>query len=379
MIVLAPSHSGLPLICRLFAGPAAPPDDRSAPSHSGLPLTCKKFAEPAPWPQIRTVQRVSIVGIVANPASGRDIRRLVSGASVFGNPEKAGMVFRLLAGLGAAGVERALMMPAADGLSGTLRRQWRARDAAAPYPALEELVMPLTGTADDTTRAVEGMLAAGVRAIVVLGGDGTHRVVAKACGDTPLCALSTGTNNAFPEMRETTVAGLATGLVATGRAAENVLRREPALAVEVDGAAPDLALVDVAVSSERFIGARALWRAASVSELFVTHADPGAIGLSAIAGMLVPHARGVHVRLGAGRTLQVPLAPGLVAPVEVAEVQTMTPGEPLPLAPATGCIALDGEREIERPTARGGAVRLTDGPLRIDVDAVMHDAAIRLE
>jgi len=30
----------------------------------------------------------------------------------------------------------------------------------------------------------------------------------------PICALSTGTNNAFPEMRETTVAGIATGLVA---------------------------------------------------------------------------------------------------------------------------------------------------------------------
>ena len=65
------------------------------------------------------------VGIVANPASGRDIRRLVAGASVFGNADKAGMVFRLLCGLGAAGVERVLMMPAADGLT-TLQRQLRA-------------------------------------------------------------------------------------------------------------------------------------------------------------------------------------------------------------------------------------------------------------
>ena len=30
------------------------------------------------------------VGVIANPASGRDIRRLVTGASVFGNAEKAG-------------------------------------------------------------------------------------------------------------------------------------------------------------------------------------------------------------------------------------------------------------------------------------------------
>ena len=46
------------------------------------------------------------VGVIANSASGRDIRRLVAGASVFGNADKAGMVFRLLAGLGAAGVAR---------------------------------------------------------------------------------------------------------------------------------------------------------------------------------------------------------------------------------------------------------------------------------
>ena len=134
--------------------------------------------------------------------------------------------------------------------------------------------MPLTGTARDTTRAVEAMRAQGVKAIVVLGGDGTHRVVAKACGDTPIVALSTGTNNAFPEMREATIAGLAAGLF-TG---EHVIR-EPALKV-----GDDLALVDVAVSSVPFVGARALWRADSITELFVTRANPGAVGLSAIAG-----------------------------------------------------------------------------------------------
>src|SRR3954453_19974743 len=170
------------------------------------------------------IQRNSqIVGIVANPASGRDIRRLLAGASVFGNPEKAGMVFRVLAGLKAAGVELALMMPAADGLSVTLHRMFTAhRDT--PLPELHELDMRLTGKAADTTHAVEEMLERGVRALVVLGGDGTHRVVAKACGDVPLCALSTGTNNAFPEMRERTVAGIATGLGATGRAAPDGLR-----------------------------------------------------------------------------------------------------------------------------------------------------------
>lgn len=304
------------------------------------------------------------VGVIANPASGRDIRRLVAGASVFGNADKAGMVFRLLSGLGATGVERVLMLPAGDGLSVTLHRHLRtARD----LPVLEELQMPLDGSARDSTEAVLRMREAGVRAIVVLGGDGTHRVVAKACGDVPLCAISTGTNNAFPELRETTVAGMAVGHVASGRAA--ALRRECALRV-----GDDLALVDVAVSRERFIGARAVWRPEDVSELFVTFANPAAVGLSAIAGALatLPRAggRGLHVRLGPGRTVIVPVAPGLVAPVSVAEHRVIELGEETALEPGVGTIALDGERELER---RGEAttVTLVPGPLTIDVEATL--------
>src|SRR5262245_8093983 len=120
----------------------------------------------------RLWQRYSqMVGIVANPASGRDIRRLVAGASVFGNPEKAGMVYRVLVGLAAAGVDKAVMMPAADGLGWTLERLMKAHGKPLP---LEILDMPLTGTAQDTTRAVHAMR--GAKAIVVLGGDGTHRI-----------------------------------------------------------------------------------------------------------------------------------------------------------------------------------------------------------
>lgn len=332
----------------------------------------------------------ALVGVIANPASGRDIRRLVAGASVFGNADKAGMVFRLLAGLGAGGVERVLMLPAADGLSTTLHRHLHARRTvpafagAGPFPALEELDLALDGTARDSAIAVERMVAAGVRAIVVLGGDGTHRVVARACGDVPLCALSTGTNNAFPEMRETTVAGIATALVATGRAGDGALRREAALAVEVPGGGADLALVDVAVSRERFIGARALWRPDDVSELFVTFANPSAVGLSAVAGALEPlprgGGRGLHVRLASGpddaaRTVHVALAPGLVVGVPVAAHRVVELDEHVEIAAGPGTVALDGEREIERRRDEPVTVRLVRGPLTIDVDAVMRSAA----
>jgi predicted polyphosphate/ATP-dependent NAD kinase len=319
-----------------------------------------------------------VVGIVANPASGRDIRRLVAGASVVGNADKAGMVLRVLAGLHAAGVERALMMPAGDGLSAGLHRLLKAHPS--PTPALELLAQRLTGTAADTAAAVETMGAAGVQAIVVLGGDGTHRIVARACGELPICALSTGTNNAFPEWRETTVAGLATGLVATGRGGPGALVREAALHVERAGAAPDLALVDVAVTRERFVGARALWRAEELRELVVSFADPGAVGLASLAGMLRPLARrggrALHVRLApdAELALDVALAPGLISRIGVAGFRELAPGETVALG-AGGSIALDGEREIELAEGERATVRLGDGPLRIDVDAVMAHAA----
>lgn len=332
------------------------------------------------------------VGVIANPASGRDIRRLVSGASVFDNGEKGNMVYRLMVGLAAVGVERVLMMPAASGLYDSLERTLRAASSSSaahqPMPDLELIEMKVRHTARDTIDSLAEMEHRGVSAVVVLGGDGTSRIVARHCAtDLPLCTLSTGTNNAFPEMREATVAGIATGLVATGEVGDEALRREKILRVGLNGdAAHDCALVDVAVNSERFVGARALWRPRNISEIVVSSARPDAVGLSSIAGLLDPTSRdaphGLHIRLtapeDADTVLTVPLAPGLVVPVGVAEVNRIEPGETVELTPGTGSVALDGEREIEIGASDEVEVRLDPGgPLTIDVGAAMREAARR--
>ena len=54
--------------------------------------------------------------IMANPASGKDIRRLVAHGSVFDNQEKVRMVRRILVGLAAAGVRDVLYMPEGYGI-----------------------------------------------------------------------------------------------------------------------------------------------------------------------------------------------------------------------------------------------------------------------
>ncbi|WP_457806252.1 NAD(+)/NADH kinase, partial [Stenotrophomonas maltophilia] len=133
-------------------------------------------------------------------------------ASVFDNGEKGNMVYRLMVGLAAVGVERVLMMPAASGLYDSLERTLRAASASSgtklAVPELELVEMTVRHTVRDTIDSLAEMTRRGVSAVVVLGGDGTSRVVARHCGtDVPLCTLSTGTNNAFPEMREATVAG----------------------------------------------------------------------------------------------------------------------------------------------------------------------------
>lgn len=327
------------------------------------------------------------VGVVANPASGRDIRRLVAGASVFDNAEKGNMVYRFMVGLAAVGVERVLMMPAASGLFDGLERNLRSnavRGDRQRVPELELIGMTVRHSARDTIEAVERMIERSVAAIAVLGGDGTNRIVARHCSNIPLCTLSTGTNNAFPEMREATVAGLATGLVVTGKVGEECLRRQKILRVGLnDEPDHDCALVDVAVNTERFVGARALWRARDISEVFVASAAPDAIGLSAVAGLLdqVPRSsnHGLRVKLTAPEdaefSIAVPLAPGLVVPMGIAGHDRIRSGETVKLEPTSGCLALDGEREIELGPEDRASVRLdVNGPMTIDVGAVMRTA-----
>jgi len=322
------------------------------------------------------------VGVIANPASGRDLRRVLGWASVVPSTEKVNVVLRLLGALGQQGVGLAWMAPDSAGIAAQVREAAaRARaQRGLPMPELRLLDLPVRDAASDSADAAAAMAALGVRVIAVLGGDGTHRAVAARCGDVPLATLSTGTNNAFPELREATQVGLAAGLVARGRVdPATALRRNKRLRVRGDGV-DEIALVDVALTRQRATGARAVWRAEDLSALYVSFGEPGTIGLASIAGLSHPVARtdpwGLALRLGRGRVLQAPLLPGVLQPVAVAAARRLRPGVPEPLPAGTGTVALDGEREIEGDDRRPLTVELElAGPLTIDVDAVLAQAA----
>jgi hypothetical protein len=328
-----------------------------------------------------------VVGILANPASGRDVRRLVAQASVFPMVEKSNMIQRILSALGSVGVGKVVMMPDTGGITARVRHALETGSAhhARHWPEVLFLDMLIESSEMDTIRAVERMVTLGVAVIIVMGGDGTHRVVAKVCKKTPLIALSTGTNNTFPEIREATIAGLAAGLVATDRVrAEDVSLRNKVLHVDLNGAGHEIALVDLCVSTECWIGTRALWQPKCLRELFVTFASPASIGLSTIAAYVHPVNRwaayGLRLRLappGEGMfTVSVPIAPGLMEPVGVVELKEIHPKEIHAFETLRGTIAFDGERNFEFNGSDRPRVWLEmEGPLTIDIDRVMLNAA----
>jgi hypothetical protein len=307
-----------------------------------------------------------IVGIIANPVSARDIRRIISHAGNLQITDRANILLRILAGLAATGIRQVVMMPENAGIYGHLRRALNRQMPAdkARFPQLQLLDMTVTGQAADSATAARIMRKMDVGAIVVLGGDGTHRVVISESGNIPIAGVSTGTNNAFPKMHEPTVTGLAAGLAVTG-------------AVPAAVAYADNKRLDVAIVREQFVGSRAVWKADGFRELFVAFGEPGNIGLSSIAGLIAPVGRtspfGRRIIFEnpevAPFRVAAPIAPGLIEDIGIARVETLDFDTPTPLTVGSGSIALDGEREItfsERDrihvTLRAAAFRTIDVP-----------------
>jgi predicted polyphosphate/ATP-dependent NAD kinase len=328
-----------------------------------------------------------VIGIIANPVSARDIRRVVANAASLQIADRANIVLRVLAALAASGIEHVLMMPDRGGIAGHVTRGIeRSRNQGEHrFPSVSYLDMPVTGTVNDTHCATRLLRKVGVAAIVVLGGDGTHRAVVSQCTTIPIAGISTGTNNAFPEHREPTVTGLATGLAAMGRVPKGIaFASNKMLRVAVDDTT-DIALVDAAFVTDGYAGARAVWRMHTLRELFVTFADPEVIGLSAIAGLIEPVSRrapgGLMVRFAppqdAPMILDAPIAPGLIETVGVDDWRRMPSGISFAPSSSAGSIALDGERELSFCERDEVSVTLIDNAfLTVDVAAIMKFSAV---
>jgi len=306
-----------------------------------------------------------IVGLIANPASSKDIRRLVGLGRVVDVEEKANIGARFLVGLTAAGPVRVLAL---DDRSGLLRRavHMARRDA----PEVEFLSVVAVAEEADTRAAAAELRKVGASAVAVIGGDGTARAAVEGWPDAPLVPLAAGTNNAVGIRHEPTVVGAATARAVTDPNRASAFVSIPRLDVLTKSGTAS-ALVDVVGVRSPWTGARALWEPSELTEAFTANIHPRAIGIAAISAAFGPLARdrGRYLRFGPGRTVTATLGPGMVRSIDVAEVRDLDMGGSIRIRSESRLLALDGERRLAGDAA---AVKLAPGPRLLDVTAAMR-------
>ena len=318
-------------------------------------------------------QRNSRIAICVNPMAGRDVRRLAARASMVTHEAKMDCVARVAAGADAMGVDEIFIV----------REPFRIAERALEWMSLNANVtlldIELTHDMADTERAVSAFRSHGVDHIVALGGDGTHRVIVKTAPDIYLIPLSTGTNNVFPLTIEATIAGEVAALGAMRLLPEaRLCPRAKVAKLAIDTRVRDIGLIDVVRIENDFVGNYRPFDPAKLREMVLTRAEPDAIGMSPIGGLVDPVGAdddcGLYVRLGEGHSRRVPISPGYFRDVHISETGRLLLGHRRTFD-SVGLIAIDGDRLHRIEPGEHVSVEVNrDGPRVYDVAASMRFA-----
>lgn len=308
---------------------------------------------------------MATVGIIASPIAGKDVRRLVANAGSVGDADKVAIIRRAALGAIEGGATRLLL------LDDSRHLVLRALDGVHDVD-VELIDLATMGTGRDSVRAAAMLAKEDVGAVLVFGGDGTNRDVAKGWIDAPIVPVAVGTNNVFPLHLESTICGVACGLVASGVVGlDEVATRAKVIHVVFEDDEPDLGLVDVVLVEGDFIGSRAVWHTDDLRTAVFAIADPSSVGLSSIGAAVRPTGfvddAGVLVHMGDGPTVvRAPVGPGTFASVGIADHARLELGAEV-IITGPGVLAFDGERD--HVLGPGQTARLTirrDGPWVID-------------
>lgn len=319
------------------------------------------------------------IGIIANPSSGKDIRRLVSFATTINNHEKTNICKRIILAAQQFGIDTVYMMPDAFGIAQRLTESLELEKIL--NCKINVLDMILKNDATDSERAAAMMEELGLACIIVLGGDGTSRAVAKGIKDIPLIPVSTGTNNVYPQFAEGTVVGLAAAAVASMENVGDHFIRDKIIEIKKNGEVVDMALIDAVVADDLWSGSKAVWKTEKISYIFVTRCHPASIGFSAVAGttqvVRAEEDKGLMIRIGGeGDEYKVPISAGMIETVTIAESRELALDESVDIFVKNGImIALDGEREVYG--APGDTITFTvrrGGPLRVKQEELLQEA-----
>jgi predicted polyphosphate/ATP-dependent NAD kinase len=328
----------------------------------------------------RSTDQPRSVGIIANPMSGHDCRRMLARASHITLESKRDRVARAVVGAVAGGADRVILV----------REPTRISQSAVENLKLDaEIEVIDIGArldAGDSMRAAEAMRNAGCAVLIVLGGDGTNRAVCRVWPDAPLVSLSTGTNNVFPTMVEATIGGAAAGLLASGRLAlDEVAERAKLVHLRVEGEGEDLALVDVTQLVGDRVGNLMPFDPTNIRRVVLARAEPASVGTSSIGGLVEPCSSvdefGVVVDCvehgRSGQPLRVPISPGLYRTVHVAAARRIALGQRLQIS-GPAVLAFDGDREQSLADGQLAALWVQrDGPWVIDPGHALALAARR--
>ena len=317
----------------------------------------------------------SSVGIIANPLSGKDIRRLVASASVVSTHMKSNEILKLYAGLVAYGIKKVYVMPDYSDISRRAREQ---------YSEKIETILINTNILDaeeTTIRAAKKMEANKVGCIIVFGGDGTCRLVSKHINTTPILPVSTGTNNLFPLNLEGTVVGIAAAKFCLLKNIKKYCTREKKLEIYDGNNLIDSSLVDVVITKTPYIGSRAIWDIKNIDELFIAKISHEGIGFSSIGYSLLKKDldfnKGIHITLGENdynnpQKIMSAIAPGKIEEIEIQGWKEFDNNNEIGVKLSSGTVALDGERTIEFSSSQKISVKLNiEGPYCLKVKEIL--------
>ena len=323
------------------------------------------------------------IGIIANPASGKDIRRLVSHATVIDNNEKINIVERIVLGAQALGVKKVFVMP--DSYNMGYRVEDKLNSCNELKCEINVVNMQRFDGMEDTVKAADYMEKSNeIKCIITLGGDGTNRAVAKSIKNTPIITISTGTNNVYPTMLEGTIAGMAAAAVASGRFDESKYKiKDKRIEIYKDEELIDIALIDAVISNDVFIGSKAIWNMDTIEKIIVTRSHPASIGFSSLVGckeIIYPEDDfGAYVDINSGNEkIKAPIAAGVVESIQVSEPVILGFNDEYEfIAEERGIIALDGEREVEFSKDQKLVFKIRrTGPFHVDVIKALEVAQL---
>lgn len=319
------------------------------------------------------------IGIISNPGSGKDIRRLFSSSMNLMNSEKANIVERTILAAYEFGIRKFYIMP--DSYRTGERVLKNVVGKKGVEVDLTILNFRETGQPKDTEKAVEMMNKLDISCLVVLGGDGTSRLVAKNNPNMPIIPVATGTNNVYPEDLEGTNVGMAAAYIAQNGYNNDIVYKDKRIDILINGELKEVAVVESIISSNPLVGSKAIWKTDEILEIIAILCKADAIGFSAIIGVQEKSDEsdsfGYVAKVNEGEEkVKVPISAGEIIVLNTTKPTRIDLGKSYVYkAQQHGTLALDGERTITYKIGDIIEFKITrKGPIHVNVEKTLEKA-----